>query len=86
MEPLTRYFVHRFKKYNPIYSVSGDTKFETEQVVKYYVKVLDVLNVCDPQGLTTLYLNPAEEPPEVLRKHPQYHFYAYQSGHGKGAG
>lgn len=79
--PLTRYFVGRFKKYEPIYSVSGDTLFETERVVSYYRKVFDVLQEEDPTGLTTMHLHPDGNPPEVLCAHPQYHFYAYQSAH-----
>lgn len=82
VRPLTEYMVERFRKYEPIYSVSGDTSFETEQVVRYYREILDVLHEKDPEGLTTLHLQPGADPPETLRKHPQYHFYAYQSGHG----
>ena len=82
VRPLAVYMVERFAKYDPIYSVSGDTGFETEQVVRYYLEILDVLHEKDPQGLTTLHLKPQADPPEVLCRHPQYHFYAYQSGHG----
>ena len=56
VRPLAAYMVERFAKYDPIYSVSGDTGFETEQVVRYYLEILDVLHEKDPQGLTTLYL------------------------------
>ncbi len=81
VRPLATYFINRVKKFDPIYSVSGDTNFETDQVVKYYLEILDVLHEQDPQGLTTLHLQPTADPPEVLRRHPQYHFYVYQSGH-----
>ncbi len=54
--PLAAYMVERFAKYGPIYSVSGDTGGETEQVVRYYLGILDVLHEKDPQGLTTLHL------------------------------
>ena len=85
VRPLATYFINRVKKFDPIYSVSGDTNFETDQVVKYYLEILDVLHEQDPQGLTTLHLQPTADPPEVLRRHPQYHFYVYQSGHSVGA-
>lgn len=82
VRPLAEYMIDRFRKYEPIYSVSGDTGFETERVVEYYKEILDVLYEKDPEGLTTLHLKPEADPPEILRKHPQYHCYAYQSGHG----
>ena len=81
VEGLARYMVSRFKKYDPIYSVSGDTQFETPRVTAFYKTVLDVLYELDPEGLTTLHLHPDGDPPENLCAHPQYHFYAYQSGH-----
>ena len=81
LEPIAEYIINRFKKYEPIYSVSGDTYFETELVVKYYKTILDVLYRLDPEGLTTLHIGPDAIPPEELCAHPQYHFYAYQSGH-----
>ena len=81
IEPLTAFFVKTFASYNPIYSVSGDTSFESEQVVRYYLHILDVLHRLAPHSLTTFHLQPGADPPEVLRRHPQYHFYCYQSGH-----
>ena len=85
IRPLAAYFIECFREFDPIYSVSGDTKFETEQVTKYYLEILNVLHEKDPEGLTTLHLSPTADPPEVLCEHPQYHFYSYQSGHSVGA-
>ena len=82
VRPLAVYMLQRFRKFDPIYSVSGDTNFESDRVVDYYLEILDVLHEMDPDGLTTLHLQPGADPPEALRCHPQYHFYAYQSGHG----
>ena len=83
LKPLAEYIINRFKGFNPIYSVSGDTNFETDRVVQYYLTILDVINELDPSGVTTLHLQPTADPPEILRKHPQYNFYSYQSGHGR---
>lgn len=58
IEGLTGYFLDRFDKYQPIYSVSGDTGFETETVVKYYQKILDILYERVPGRLTTFHLQP----------------------------
>lgn len=79
--PLAEYMIKRFKKYAPIYSASGDTKLQSEQVEAHYLHVLDSLLQLDPQGLTTLHLFPGADPSDRLCRHPQYHFYAYQSGH-----
>lgn len=84
IEYLSNYFLERFDKYNPIYSVSGDTSFETELVVKYYLTVLDILHEKVPERVTTLHLQPEADPPREICEHPQYSFYAYQSGHGVG--
>lgn len=79
--PLTEYMLKRFQKYAPIYSVSGDTRLQTEQIEAHYLHILDTLLQIDPQGLTTLHLFPGVNPSDRLCEHPQYHFYAYQSGH-----
>lgn len=84
IEPLTEYFLDRFDKYDPVYSVSGDTSFETETVIKYYLKILDLLHKKVPHRVTTLHLQPEADPPKAICEHPQYQFYAYQSGHGVG--
>jgi len=81
IEKLTNYFLDIFEEFNPIYSVSGDTGFESDLVIKYYIKMLDILHKRVPDSLTTLHLKAITDVPEILRKHPQYHFYSYQSGH-----
>ncbi len=81
VEKLTNYFLDIFDEFNPIYSVSGDTGFESNLVIEYYLKMLDILHKRVPDSLTTLHLKAVTDVPEVLRVHPQYHFYSYQSGH-----
>ncbi len=81
VEKLTNYFLDIFEEFNPIYSVSGDTGFESDLVIEYYIKMLDILHKRVPNSLTTLHLKAVTDVPEILRKHPQYHFYSYQSGH-----
>ncbi len=81
LRTFTNYFIDRFDKYDPIYSGSGDTNFDTDLIIKYYIEILDVLNERVPDRLTTLHIGCSVNPPEVLCEHPQYHFYSYQSGH-----
>lgn len=40
LEQYTSYVAKRFKKYEPIYFISGDTDFPEEETVKYYKKSL----------------------------------------------
>lgn len=81
IKPLTVYFVKRFDCFEPIYSVSGDTAFETDRVTEYYLEILNTLYTVAPGSLTTMHLSPLGDPPAVLRQHPQYHFYSYQASH-----
>ena len=83
VEPFLTYVLGRYAKYKPLYSISGDTKFETEQVVDYYVHALAVVKRLDPEGLTTLHLNPEGFPPKRLMNDENYDFYTYQSSHGR---
>jgi len=77
------YVVDRYKKYQPLYSISGDTKFETERINDYYAHALDVVKRLDPDGLTTLHLSPEGFPPDRLMTDTNLDFYTYQSSHGR---
>ncbi len=90
-KPMTReegarfaaYVARRFRPYAPIYSISGDTAFETERVVDFYDAAIDAVRAVDPEALLTLHLTPHADVPDRLCK--KLDFYSYQSGHGVGA-
>lgn len=77
------YMVRRFKPYAPIYSISGDTRFETERVTDYYDKAIDAVRAIDPEALLTLHLAPHADVPNRLCG--KIDFYTYQGGHTAGA-
>ncbi len=77
MERYIRYAVERFEKYKPIYSVTGDTRFESAEVVEIYRKAMALVRELAPEALQTMHLTPHANPPIEL----QPDFYSYQAGH-----
>ena len=73
----------RFKPYAPIYSISGDTRFETERVADYYDRAIDVVREIDRDALLTLHLAPHADIPDRLCD--KIDFYSFQGGHTAGA-
>ncbi len=76
------YMARRFKPYAPIYSISGDTKFESLRVTDYYDKAIDIVRAIDPEALLTLHLAPHADVPERLCE--KIDFYTFQGGHTAG--
>ncbi|WP_067840504.1 apiosidase-like domain-containing protein [Amphibacillus sediminis] len=71
-----------FSKYHPIYFISGDTDFETEEAIEYYQIALNKLKELAPQCLTTLHIKGRLATlPEQLQQNTNLDFYLYQSGH-----
>lgn len=80
LENYVTYAVKRFKKYEPIYFVSGDTDFPTSNTIAYYRTVLDVLKKNDSQALRSFHIKGRlEEIPEEFSEASD--FFSYQSGH-----
>ncbi len=77
------YMARRFTPYAPIYSISGDTRFETDRVADYYDKAIDVVRKVDPEALLTLHLAPHADVPDALCG--KIDFYSFQGGHTAGA-
>lgn len=75
----TAYAVRRFRPYQMLYSISGDTDFPPEHAEKYYGQAIDVLRAEDPDALVTLHSQPLTVlPPSLAAK---LDFYTYQGGH-----
>ncbi|MBF6626373.1 DUF4038 domain-containing protein [Aerococcaceae bacterium zg-BR9] len=70
-------------QYKPIYLISGDTDFQTEEViVDYYLAALRQVKLNNPDALTSLHIRGREDSiPEILKKSGCLDFYMYQSGH-----
>lgn len=76
------YVVKRFQAYHPIYLISGDTNFPTQQPIDYYQIVLDTVKKFDSQALISFHIQGRLDcvPDQFLK---QMDFFCYQSGHNK---
>ncbi|MDF2963735.1 MAG: hypothetical protein K0S39_5470 [Paenibacillus sp.] len=82
VEPYTKYVVNRFDKYNPVYFISGDTRFENEDIIRYFQISLDALKEAAPDALTAMHVvDQFHELPESFVHSNQLELYIYQSGH-----
>lgn len=72
----------RVRAFAPIYSVSGDTAFETERVTATYLEAMRIVRTIDPDRLITLHLQPDADVPGALCESGMLDFYSYQAGHG----
>jgi hypothetical protein len=79
----TEYVAERFQKYNPIYFISGDTKFENEEIIKYYQISLSALKTAAPDALTAMHvISQYHELPQAFIDSDELDLYIYQAGHG----
>lgn len=76
-ERFLRYIIPRFEPYEPIYSVTGDTAFESETVTAFYERAIALLRTLAPEALLTMHLTPKAYPPASL----SVDFHSYQAGH-----
>lgn len=73
-----------FDEFEPVYVVSGDTDFPTEETVAYYQDAFDLLAERKFPGLKTMHIKGRfTDIPDVFAE--QMDFYLYQSGHNSGA-
>ena len=86
IKPYVTYVVNKFKKFNPVWFVSGDVGFtengkqKPKTAIKYYREVIKAAKEADPDGIYTFHTNGASHDlPEEFVK--QISFYSYQSGH-----
>jgi hypothetical protein len=82
VEPFTEYVVQTFSAYNPVYMVSGDTSFGSEEAPLYYMKAMKTIKRLCPDAITTLHVGGGvSEIPTALLYSDLYDFYMYQSSH-----
>ncbi len=82
MEFYVDYAVDRFAKFKPLYLVSGDTGFQSEEASAYYLRAMEIIKEKTPEALTTLHLRGREhEVGQKLLESEYYDFYMYQSCH-----
>ncbi|MFT8883326.1 MAG: DUF4038 domain-containing protein [Liquorilactobacillus hordei] len=80
LENYVSFVTEKFKRFSPIYFVSGDTDFPTEKAINYYEKVFEVAKQHDPDALYSFHIKGrlAELPEQFYKK---IDFFSYQSGH-----
>jgi hypothetical protein len=77
--PYASYAAACFKSYDPIFFISGDTRFESEDEAPYYKAALEAVEAVCPEALLTMHLHPQGDLPQSFRD--SVDFYMYQSGH-----
>jgi hypothetical protein len=77
----TEYVVKTFAEFEPIYLVSGDTNFESEETSQAYLIALETIKSISPGTITTMHTwgDSSDLPDEIVQS--QIDFYLYQSGH-----
>lgn len=79
MADYVAYAVKRFKQYDPIFFISGDTEWNHEAEMTYYLKALEMTRRECPDALLSMHLATAKDLPETFEE--LVDFYMYQSGH-----
>jgi hypothetical protein len=82
VRPYTEYVARRFAPYHPIYFVSGDTKFENEEIVDYFMISLTALKALSPHALAAMHvIGQFHELPQRIIESEHLDLYIYQAGH-----
>ncbi|MBI1298025.1 DUF4038 domain-containing protein [bacterium] len=79
MQAYAGYAAKRFKPYNPMFFISGDTHFESPEEEPYYMAALEAVKAVCPDALLTMHLSPRGDLPRSFMD--VVDFYMYQSGH-----
>ncbi len=79
--PYVRCAAGCFERFDPVYFVSGDTRFESQRETGHYLAALDALKSASPRALASMHTSPDGELPEQLARSPHLDFAMYQSGH-----
>ncbi len=79
VKPFATYVAERFKQYDPVFFISGDTRFESAEEEPYYMAALEAVKAVCPNALTTMHLHPKGDLPRYFMD--AVDFYMYQSGH-----
>ncbi len=80
--PYATYVAERFKKFDPMFFISGDTQFESPDEAPYYMAALQATKTVCPDALLTMHLTPRGDLPREFQE--AIDFYMYQSGHRAG--
>jgi hypothetical protein len=77
--PYATYAAERFKAFDPMYFISGDTQFESPDEEPYYMAALEATKAVCPDALLTMHMTPNGDLPRSFVD--AIDFYMFQSGH-----
>lgn len=77
--PYVREAVRRFRRFAPLWFVSGDTRFESPDEPAYYTAALEAARAAWPEAKLSMHINPDTWLPTYFAERVDY--YAFQSGH-----
>jgi hypothetical protein len=80
LEDYVAHAVRRFARFAPVYFISGDTAWDSDQEPIYYMSALDTVRGLSPDSLITMHMAPNATLPDEFAD--RVDFYMYQSGHG----
>lgn len=74
--------IYEFDEFEPIYVISGDTDFDSQESIDYYEKALRIISEESPESLKTFHIKRGYDviPETFLDK---IDFYMFQSGHNR---
>ncbi|MCH8294320.1 DUF4038 domain-containing protein [Candidatus Poribacteria bacterium] len=79
MKAYAKYAAERFKKYAPIFFISGDTAWDSDEEPLHYMAALEIVRRICPDSLITMHLGTRSVLPDDFAE--KVDFYMYQSGH-----
>ncbi|MEJ1156744.1 apiosidase-like domain-containing protein [Prosthecomicrobium sp. N25] len=77
--PYARHVTERFRRFEPVMVISGDTRFESEMEAPYYGAALDAVRAVWPEATISMHLHPEGDLPPPFDT--AVDFYSFQSGH-----
>lgn len=81
LKPFAEFIAKTFRGSEPMYVISGSTKFESEAIESAYHLVMETIKAADPGALTTMHMATHTHLPERFVGSRALDFYGYQSGH-----
>ena len=77
--PYATMVTRRFRRFDPVMVISGDTRFESDAEAPWYGAALDAVKAEWPEAIVSMHLHPEGELPPPFDT--AVDFYSFQSGH-----
>jgi len=79
VEPYARMVARRFRRFDPVMVISGDTRFESDAEAPWYGAALEAVKSEWPEAVISMHLHPEGDLPAPFDT--AVDFYSFQSGH-----